>query len=353
MARRQNVIATSITHSIRHSDEKRKPVTARIPAFFYVYWLTFECVREDLFKALRAAWQISEDEYRKSFGADDKVAAALKPMGDMGYSGSTFFTTTDSRYLVKSIPRHFEHSFFKNDLLVPYAEYMQNNPSSLLCRITDFLECYESSIGTMFGSAPSHHIVMDNILFGKGEDGAEWEDWDLKPMSYFYPERDVAGGVLSSEATKSKLADEFNDKILLSLDQAEEFKAQLAKDTALLAKSNAVDYSLFLVRIPYSDPADPTKSVGTENVTPAKAPFVPPNPPSWRTGARSVDGKYLYRAAILDFFWAKHKVHAKAMTGLINVYNAVDRQGPMSVTTESPEYRSRFMKMCTDLIETL
>lgn len=269
----------------------------------------------------------------------------------MGYSGSTFFTTTDSRYLVKSIPRHFEHSFFKNDMLLPYAEYMQSNPASLLCRITDFLECIQSSVGTLFGLAPSHHIVMENILFGKGEDGSEWEHWDLKPMSYFYPERDVAGGALSSEATKSKLADDFSDKILLTLDQAEDFKAQLEKDTALLSKHNAVDYSLFLVRIPYSEASDPTTDAGAETVYPSKAPFVPPNPPSWRTGVRSADGKYIYRAAILDFFWAKHKVHAKAMTGLINAYNAVDRQGPMSVTTDSPEYRSRFMKMCTELIE--
>lgn len=269
----------------------------------------------------------------------------------MGYSGSTFFTTTDSRYLVKSIPRHFEHSFFKNDMLLPYAEYMQSNPTSLLCRITDFLECIQSSVGTLFGLAPSHHIVMENILFGKGEDGSEWGHWDLKPMSYFYPERDVAGGTLSSEATKSKLADDFSDKILLTLDDAEDFKAQLEKDTALLSKHNAVDYSLFLVRIPYSEATDPTTDAGAETVYPSKAPFVPPNPPSWRTGVRSADGKYIYRAAILDFFWAKHKVHAKAMTGLINAYNAVDRQGPMSVTTDSPEYRSRFMKMCTELIE--
>ena len=97
----------------------------------------------------------------------------------MGYSGSIFFTTTDSRYLVKSIPRHFEHSFFKNDMLLPYAEYMQSNPTSLLCRITDFLECIQSSVGTLFGLAPSHHIVMENILFGKGEDGSEWGHWDL------------------------------------------------------------------------------------------------------------------------------------------------------------------------------
>lgn len=265
----------------------------------------------------------------------------------MGYSGSTFFRSSNSTYLVKSIPRHFENSFFKNDLLVPYAEYMQNNPSSLLCRITDFLECVQWSVGTLFGLAPSHHIVMENILFGKGED---WENWDLKPMSYFYPERDIAGGALSSQATKSKLADDFHETISLTLDQSEDLKAQLSKDASFLSAHNAVDYSLFLVRIPYSQAADPTASTGAHTRASASPPFVPPEPPSWRAGVISADGKYIYRAVILDFFWAKHKVHAKAMTGLITAYNIFDRKGQMSVTTDSPEYRGRFLKMCGDII---
>lgn len=269
----------------------------------------------------------------------------------MGYSGSTFFTTHDAKYLVKSIPRHFEHSFFKNDMLVPYAEYMLNNPTSLLCRITNFLEYMQGSLGHTLGLAPGHHIAMENILYGKDADDADWENFDLKPMSYFYPERDVAGGALTSEATKSKLADDFNDKILLTLDQAEDLKAQLEKDTRLLAQCNAVDYSLFLVRIPYHDAADPTSGTGSNIVTPNRAPFVPPKPPSWRTGIRSVDGKYIYRAAILDFFWAKHKARAKAMTTLISAYNMFDRKGHMSVTTSSPEYRERFLKMCKEIVE--
>ena len=165
-------------------------------------------------------------------------------IGDMGYSGSTFFTTTNNTYLVKSIPRHFEYSFFKNDLLLPYAEYMHDNPSSLLVRITDFLACNQWSLGTALALAPTHHIIMENIKTGEGEG---WETYDLKPMSYFYPERDVAGGVLTSEATKSRLADDFNEKISLAVDDAADFTLQLQKDTAFLAAHNAVDYSLFLI----------------------------------------------------------------------------------------------------------
>ena len=177
-------------------------------------------------------------------------------------------------------------------------------------------------------------------------------------MSYFYPERDVAGGALSSEATKSRLADDFNESIALDRNQAKDFKAQLEKDTALLRNCNAVDYSLFLVRIPAStapasgsQPSLSPQNTSSAPIPPAEPPFAPPGPPTWRTGVKSADGQYLYRAAILDFFWAKHKVHAKAMTGLIKSYNLIDRQGPMSVTTTAPEYRDRFLKMCSGIIE--
>lgn len=275
----------------------------------------------------------------------------------MGYSGSTFFVTQNGAYMVKSVPRHFEHSFFKRDLLLPYADYMRQEPNSLLVRITDFLENAHYSIGSLLGLAPSHHIVMENIKRGESEDkrdgkAAEWETFDLKPLSFFYPERDIAGGLLATQAAKSKLPDDFDDKVHLSLDEAEEFKYQLQKDTAFLSKHNAVDYSLLLLRIPVPSSSDSTASeTGNSAGSSTPAPYNPPRPQNWRTGVRSADGKFVYRAVILDFFWAKHKVHAMAMTGLIQSYNLIDRQGPMSVTAKSPEYRERFLKMCADLLQ--
>ena len=221
---------------------------------------------------------------------------------------------------------------------------MLKNPTTLLVRIMDFLECKHYSIGSLFGLAPSHHIVMENILYGQDQQKSDWETYDLKPMSYFYPERDVAGGVLASEATKSKLADAFNDTLVLTLDEAEDLKGQLEKDTMLLSSCNAVDYSLFLVRIPVSTAPESTGQ--SDNTASNTSPS-----PNWNAGVASADGKYIYRASILDFFWAKHKVHSKAMTGLINAYNIFDRQGPMSITTTSPEYRERFLHMCHEMIE--
>ena len=349
----QEQLAASICESIagRHNDDNPS-ITKSVTAYFDSSKLLFTCPHEDEFKSLRENWKIGEDDYSKSFQDEDGKGSALVSIGDKGFSGSTFFNTSDGKYLVKSVPRHFEHSFFKDELLVPYANHMRLNLDSLLVRITDFLEA-KSNVGSTFGAAPSHHIVMENTKFGEKDDkrdDAEWETWDLKPMSYFYPERDIAGGALTSEETKEKLADNFSGKLVLSLDDAEDLKANLQKDTAMLAKANAVDYSLFLVRIPVdASSAETTADESPE--LPLEPPHVPPGPPSWRTGVKSSDGKHIYRAALLDFFWAKHKVHAQAMTGLIKTYNLVDNQGPMSVTTTSDEYRDRFLKMCNEMIE--
>jgi len=381
MPRREILIARSVVYAILTSlptgEPAHKPsLISRALRLLRLFWLTFRLVRPDLFRALRGIWQIKEADYRASFGAESiedsnprkkkkksKRNDVLEPMGDMGYSGSTFFSTSDKTYLVKSVPRHFEHDFFKNELLLPYAEHMKENPASLLVRITDMLERTHKSIGEFLGLAPSHHIVMENILYGQDHtpsDGHEhkWESWDLKPTSYFYPERDIAGGALTSEATKSKLADTFEDKIRLTKTDAARFKELLEKDTKLLANSNAVDYSLFLVRIsaseapaPEDQPALEPGQESSEPIPPAQPPFSPPDPPSWRTGVLSSDGKEVYRAAILDFFWAKHTVHAKVMTGLVRGYNLIDEQGPMSITAESSDYRNRFLEMCNEFIE--
>ncbi|KAI5919341.1 phosphatidylinositol-4-phosphate 5-kinase-domain-containing protein [Camillea tinctor] len=380
MARREARIARCIIYAILLTREDGRPrhrpsLFERFMRLFNIFKLALGLVQPDLFKALRGIWGIVEEDYRNSFGGAVlgtgrrrrdrkrlKTKDFLQSLGDMGYSGSTFYRTRDCAYLVKSIPRHSENNFFKNTMLIPYADHMQENPSSLLVHITDFMESRHKSIGMLFGLAPSHHIVMENILHGKGQkmEGAsaelKWESWDLKPNSYFYPERDVAGGVLTSEATKSKLADEFDGKIRLTEAQAVQFMELLEKDTQLLADCNAVDYSLFLVRISTAHTQDAGEAsqpgeASSTRILPMQPPFTPPDPPSWRTGVISSDGKEVYKAAVLDFFWAKHTVRAKTMTGLVKGYNLIDQQGPMSITTDSKEYRKRFLSMCTGLVE--
>jgi hypothetical protein len=272
-------------------------------------------------------------QYVKCFQIDHSVADMLQ----------TFFTTPNSKYLIKSLPRAFEQSFFRDRFLEPYAEHIKLNENSLLVRITDLLYSPTSTLGAAIGAAPSHHLVMENILYGKSACAAhhqeQWETYDLKPNDYFYPERDIAGGRLAPESVKERLIDEFPDKIRVTIDEKEELVAQLSRDSKILQSNNAVDYSLFLVRYP----AD------LEDV-----PTPPGRGSTWRNGIVSRDGKWVYRAIILDFFWAKDALQAQTMTGLVKLFNALKwgkDHGPMSITTTSDEYRQRFLGMVEDMVE--
>ena len=247
----------------------------------------------------------------------------------------SFFSTLDGCFVVKSIPRRFEHTFFEADLLYPYYEYMCEHPDSTLVWITDYLIAPYKTLGTMFGCTPAHHIVMENILSGQADDphSEGWETYDLKPIDYFYPERDLVPESLVSEDTLNRLADTFNDKLHLSRKDYESFWNSIQADTKFLQDANAVDYSLFLVRIPASS------SLSTLG-----------RPSPWREGLSSADGKWKYRAVILDFFWARHKFHAQALSGVVQTFNVIGRQGPMSITTTSDEYRQKFLAMVEGMI---
>ncbi|KPI39627.1 uncharacterized protein AB675_3356 [Cyphellophora attinorum] len=357
---RNDAISRSIVAAVLKTPPRErlsliKRVLIVLSAFFTLFQLRLTRIKDDVFERLRTkSWEMDDEAYRSSFSGDEP----LETKGDMGYSGSSFFTTKDGKYLIKSVPRQFEHSYFRDDLLEPYAKHMEENARSLLIRITDFLGWKHFSIGGILGLVPTYHITMENLLIGQDEadsaGGGDWETFDLKPADYFFPERDIAGGKLASEATKSRLADKFDDKIVLSQEQHDIFIRQLEQDTTLLASHNAVDYSLFLVRIPLSNPQNPFADEPDHDNAPEAPdfpPFAPPSPPTWRTGVRSADGKYVFRAQILDFFWAKHKVTPKLFTFLIKAWNLIDRKGPMSITTTPDEYRERFLRMCEHFVE--
>ncbi|KAL4920085.1 hypothetical protein BDW62DRAFT_199171 [Aspergillus aurantiobrunneus] len=333
---RQKAISRSVQRALLRRGTSRISLIKRICAFFHIFYLTLVRYEQELFHKLRTeVWRVTEEDYISCFKGAGK-SPSLVSMGDMGFSGSTFFRTSNSAFLVKSVPRHFEHSFFRQDLLVPYFDYMRAHPESLLVWITDYIYAPYTSIGSILRTSPGHHIIMENMLYGKEEDpdAKKWETYDLKPIDYFYPERDLVPDPLVSEETLSRLADKFEDKIRLTRKSYEAVRRTLETDTAFLASANIVDYSLFLVRFPaISNPG----TVGRRT--------------QWRVGMTSTDGKWKYRAVVLDFFWAKHKLHAQAMTGAVQAFNVIGRQGPMSITTTAEEYREKFLTMVDEMME--
>jgi hypothetical protein len=127
---------------------------------------------------------------------------------------------------------------------------------------------------------------MENILYGKDSDPAksDWETYDLKPISYFYPERDLAGGHLASESVKDRLIDIFDDKLRVTKEEGEDFVQQLEADTELLEACNIVDYSLFLVRYPVHTAPNSGLERDVSVLNSRASP--------WRTGLTSSDGKW-------------------------------------------------------------
>jgi hypothetical protein len=365
MQSRQQRISLSITRAILSSPGGTANssflglLLRSLLALFRLLSLPLQRLHPRLFHELRTyVWQITEDEYLSSFAAahasasqrigsnaqDNKSGGGggLQPAGDLGYSGSVFFSTPDSKFLVKSLNRKFEYEHWEKDMLDPYAEHMRaNSKTSLLVRIVDYLAAWphDWSLGILLGLTPQRYLVMENVLGGQEGDPVrkgEWETWDLKPADYFYPERDIADGALAPESVKARLTDTFADKMVVTPQQAADLRATLRQDTALLEAMNCVDYSLFLVRFPGDlERSEPVKSKRS----------------AWREGVLSADSKYRYRLVLLDFFWAKHKLQPRLMTALIDTFNVFARKGPMSITTTPKEYRERFLRMVDALLE--
>ncbi|QGA13021.1 hypothetical protein EYB26_000666 [Talaromyces marneffei] len=344
--KRQTAISRSIHRALlREQDDqtgtRRYNVLTSIIAFLSIWQIRLVRISAQLVKSLRnEVWNIDEVDYIDSFVCDRKKVDGdgIQPMGDLGYSGSTFFKTANSKFLIKSLPRRSEHSFFQEDFLQPYCDYSKSNPDSLLVRITDFLGTAYPAIGTLCQCTPSHHVIMENILCDKDDDARgpdKWETYDLQPVDYFYPERDLLPDPLTSEETMSRLFNEFKDKIRITKQQYSTFRKTHEEGTKFLGSVNIVDYSLFLVRYP--------AHLHTRTPTDRKS--------EWREGALSTDGKWKYRAVLLDFFWAKHKLQVQAMTGVIQTFNVIGRNGPMSITTTAEEYREKFLGMVDGLVE--
>lgn len=342
-------------------------------SFFSFFKLLLARYRGPDFQSLRKdVWRLDEKEYTESFNdqvqapptgnegpgeqpqntrkGKGKMRMELSPIGDLGYSGSTFFTTPNGKFLIKSLPRRFEHEFFTHDLFDNYVAHMRDHPHSLLVRITDMVYTPHATLGGIVGTAPTHHIIMENLLYGRDTDNdwrrMKWETYDLKPSDYFFPERDIADGRLAPESVKDKLIDEFPDRIRVSAQAKKELLNLLEADTQLLSNNNAIDYSLFLVRYPGPN----SSGEGDDDTPPEPVPFVASDATAWRTGMQDADGKWVYRVIVLDFFWARHKFRARAMTSLVKTFNKLAHKGPMSITANPIEYRTRFMDMIRQLV---
>lgn len=184
----------------------------------------------------------------------------------------------------------------------------------------------------------------------------------MKPQNFFEPIWDLVPDDMRTEAAKSGLADELDEKIVLGQDQKNElmcilhpptfrliyimkrsgsefYRHLIEHDTAFLVKMETIDYSMLLGRYPievFHDKPDPSRH---------RDPLVLPKKDHFVSGVRSADRNWVYKMCIL---WNVEQLHPKLIkaTGL-----ALPEQ---TVTAEPDRYRKEFLKYvsCPFIIET-
>ncbi|KAF3935653.1 hypothetical protein ABW19_dt0206173 [Dactylella cylindrospora] len=285
--------------------------------------LQFKRAAPLLFQKLRKEWKTDEENY------SNQLDNALTPVSGLGFSGSLFFFTQDGSFIVKSVGRKFEYTFLYVQCLEEYGNYMLTNPSSLLCRMTDVLFCFDRHLGGVLGVSPSHYMVMENLLKGMDQEKG-WKKWDLKPQQFFEPTRDLIPDKIKTENAKSGLADAMeDDRIYITKEQKANLWELLERDTEFLEKIETIDYSLLLGRYPIEGNGKPPK----------------PKKQNWTTGIVSADGKFVYKACIVDFLWNVNQLQAR-------IARTAGKLLPeQTVTTEPGRYRREFLAMMEEYIE--
>ena len=213
-------------------------LAALFTQFFTLFAVVFQFNAPQVFRKLRKHWNINEEEYQKSFQEPLETIS-----GNKGLSGASFFITKNQKYLIKSLDRKFEWEYYYEHLLMPLSKYQLSHPESEIVHMTDALFNFAPRLGRILRTSPSNFLIMENSREGEG-----WEDYDLKPTNYFYPERDFLGGKLTSQEHKERLHDIFEGHIDLHAKEYEKLMKSLEEDAQFLSDMEAIDYSLFVIR---------------------------------------------------------------------------------------------------------
>ena len=115
-----------------------------------------------IFYNLRNLYGISNDDYLKSLGPENFLCnliitknKSLKEICSSGKSGSFFYYSYDSKYLMKTIPECEFNKF--RDMLQDYYLYMYDHPQTLLQRFFGLYMC-------IFNDTKMHFVVMNNVF---------------------------------------------------------------------------------------------------------------------------------------------------------------------------------------------
>jgi Ca2+-binding EF-hand superfamily protein len=253
-----------------------------------------------VFHKLREHFGISPDEYVQSIGPGNMLSnlmlgsmASMSQLGSEGKSGSFFYFTSDSKFMIKTVPVK-EHQLLRS-ILKDYYEYVTVHPDSLLCRI---LGCHKMRFpknSSVSGHDHVYFVVMANCF----ETPLDMRfRFDLKG-SWVGRECGAAARAKFGACLKDQDWRIMQKRISIGPERKARLLAALEADSEFLTARSIIDYSM-LLGIHENDDAT------AERIVRARAEGTLPKSRSFafyqedEGGMHSVDGKQTFFVGIID-----------------------------------------------------
>lgn len=188
----------------------------------------FRYIREDV-------CGLSDNSYAQSFHTLDRLESMAKEQysSSEGKSGSFFYFTCDSRFIVKTIT--YKEAKFLHKILKKYVEFISRHPGSLISRILGMhsLHLYDLTL---------YFVVMENIFVA---DLHPHEKYDIKGS---WVDRGTSYKVSQGKVMKDNDLHMKRTRglVILSEEQTDNLLEQLDEDSKFLASLNIMDYSLLV-----------------------------------------------------------------------------------------------------------
>ena len=198
-----------------------------------------------IFYNLRSLYGILNDDYLKSLGPENFLCnliitknKSLKEICSSGKSGSFFYYSYDSKYLMKTIP---ESEFLKfKDMLQDYYLYICEHPQTLLQRFFGLYMC-------KFNDIKMHFVVMNNVFntslkihYKYDLKGSTYKRISRKCKEINYDNYDFDIAMKDLDFSDRK------EKIDISIYNRRTISSEIHKDSKFLSDHNINDYSLLI-----------------------------------------------------------------------------------------------------------
>ena len=193
----------------------------------------------DAFHRLRVAQNIQWSDYSRSFQDLDKLEdrELLEKFTD-GRSGSFFYFSLDSKYIVKTVSKG--ELFFLRSILPRYVDYLERNPNSLLTRVYGLHRVRLAREQVVISLA-----VMGNI-FPPSDRVKVKEKYDLKGSSIDRRVLKPGSGEGKPPSGVTLKDNDLNKTFVIGPEKKSELMSQLRSDVAFLAQIGVMDYSLLV-----------------------------------------------------------------------------------------------------------